>query len=167
MGVGGSVVYNQIISSQKGAESKIVQDNNEVTAIYASQVSISLEEGIKESDLVVEVEILGKDREEAEDEKIIPKTVHSAQILEVFSGELLAGDLVYILQDGIEDSIVNNIPIYQTGERYIFTLNSLESEAEYTNTYWATKVYFTTDEEVIKGVVRDSENRPTTDTFME
>ena len=166
LGVGGSVVYNQFASNSSEEDGSMVQSNNEgiATVIHADHEFITLEDGIKDSDLVVEVEILGKDREEGiDDESVMPKTIHSARILEVFSGELSVGDMIYVFQDGVNGNMINNIPIYQTGEKYIFTLNAAESKEEYPNTYWATKVYFSTDEEVVDLNFGDSEFEETID----
>ena len=160
LGVGGSVVYNQFAPNSSEEDGSMIQSNNEGTAtvILAAHEFITLEDGIKDSDLVVEVEILGKDREEGiDDESVMPQTIHSARILEVFSGELSVGDMIYVFQDGIDGNMINNIPIYQTGEKYIFTLNAAEPKEEYPNTYWATKVYFSTDEEVVDLNFGDSE----------
>jgi len=164
LGIGGSVVYNQFASNSSEEDGSIVQSNNERTVIHADHEFITLEDGIKDSDLVVEVEILGKDREEGiDDESVMPQTIHSARILEIFSGELSVGDVIYVFQDGIENRRINNIPIYQTGEKYIFTLNAAEPKEEYPNTYWATKVYFSTDEEVVDLNFGDSEFEETID----
>jgi hypothetical protein len=47
-------------------------------------------------------------------ERLMPKTLHSAQVISVLKGELPVNFEIKILQDGTEDLLVNDIPIYKS-----------------------------------------------------
>lgn len=149
LGIGGAFLY-QYVENIQNVSSDPVDTNSIVQAIHSSEIAISLEDSIKQSELIVEVSISKKIKElNNNDDTAIPKTIHLAKIISVLKGEAIVGSEINILQDGTEYMLVNGIPIYQAGESYIFILNKALPENDFPNTYWAKKAYFEADEQLI------------------
>lgn len=149
LGIGGAFLYHNVKNIQNLSSDSIDTDSI-IQAIHSSEIDISLKDSIKQAELVAKVTISKKIKElNSNDDTAIPKTVHLAKISSVLKGEAIAGSEINILQDGIEDMLVNGIPIYQSGENYIFILNKALPEKDFPNTYWAKKAYFEADEQLI------------------
>lgn len=117
--------------------------NHEISIIRSSKVYLPFDEAVLDSELVVKVEVVGKNSELGSDmENGIPKTVHDVKILDIYNGDLVSGDNIKVIQDGIESILVDGVPIFQPGDTFIFMLDVAELTNGISNTYFIKKEYF-------------------------
>jgi hypothetical protein len=102
-------------------------------AMSATLNYYNFEDSIKRSDLIVEVEILSKDREITDDP--LPKTLFNCSVIRIFKGEVdkEKNNEIIITQLGNEKWIVNGNKLFESGEKYILFL---KIDSRYYNTYW-------------------------------
>lgn len=116
--------------------------NHDITAIRSSKVYLPFDEAVSNSNLVVKVEVIDKNSEiDTNMETAIPKTIHNAKILDIYNGNLARGDNIKVIQDGVENILVDGVPIFQPGDTFIFMLDIAELPNKKSDTYFIKKEY--------------------------
>lgn len=139
----GSVVLFFLVS-YVGLFLKNNSTDQEITEIRATKVLVPFNESILDSDIVVKVRIIDVDSEIRID---LPKTIHNAEIISAYKMQDGKIGRIKIMQDGTKDTLVNGMPIFKTGDYFIFMLNLAEPTTKFPNTYFIRREYLLSEDQ--------------------
>lgn len=124
-----SIVFSVVVNGKEKAE----PEQPVQKTIQAKLQVFNFEEALKNSDLVVKVEVEKKTRELSEPS---PKTLFQAKILDELKADLsLNTDQIHILQQGNSEWRFNDNDLFSEKERYVLFLKKAVGIDE-PNTYW-------------------------------
>lgn len=142
-----AVIALTIVSSAMGTRAYLTAREVENTqcVISASREEYALDDSIEEADAVAEIqigEIVG------EFDNGIPQTLHKANVIETYKGEL-PGE-IKVLQDGTKQMPVSDNPLLKKGEKYILVMKRTVSLEDNENSYWVLKEYFVSGNQAVE-----------------
>ena len=142
----GFVCFSMIFIIYKTDNGHVLENNqnknNEIYVIRSSKFYLPFNEEFSDSKLVDKVEIIGKNSElDTNMENRMPKTIHDVKILDIYSGNLARDDNIKVIQDGVENILVDGVPIFKPGDTFIFMLDIADLPNKTSDTYFIKKEY--------------------------
>lgn len=128
-----SIVFSVVVNGEGNGKEKAAPEQPVQKTIQAKLQVHNFEEALKNSDLVVKVEVEKKTRELSEPS---PKTLFQAKILdELKADQSLNTDQIHILQQGNSEWRFNDNGLFSEKERYVLFLKKAVGIDE-PNAYW-------------------------------